>query len=53
VAVAIVSLAIYFLALRLATMADRRLADVDRPISRWYWLDVPVEDHEAADLDPS
>jgi amino acid transporter len=45
-AVAIFSLAIYVLALGLGTMAHRRLADVDRPISRWYYLDRPAEDHE-------
>jgi hypothetical protein len=50
VAVAIVSLAIYGLAMRLGTMADRRLADVDRPISRWYSLDMPVEDPEGQDV---
>ena len=50
VAVAIVSLAVYVLALRLGTMADRRLADVDRPISRWYGLDMPAEDTEGADV---
>jgi amino acid transporter len=44
VAVVIVSLAIYVLALQLGTMADHRLADVDRPISRWYSFDMPVED---------
>jgi amino acid transporter len=46
IAVVIVSLAIYALALRLGTMADRRLADVDRPIARWYAVDMPNEDPE-------
>ncbi len=46
VVVAIVSLAIYVLALHLGTMADRRLADIDRPVSRWYFLDMPAEDPE-------
>ena len=50
VAVAIVSLAIYVLALGLGTMADRRLADVDRPIARWYGQDMPVEDPEGQDV---
>jgi amino acid transporter len=50
VAVAIVSLAIYVLALRLGTMADRRLADIDRPISRWYSLDMPMEDPEGQNI---
>ena len=44
VAVAGLSLAIYLLAMRLGTTADRRLAEIDRPISRWYSLDMPVED---------
>jgi amino acid transporter len=44
VAVAVVSLGVYFLALRLGTAADSRLADEDRPISRWYGLDISVED---------
>ena len=44
VAVVIVSLAIYVLAVRLGTMADRRLADFDRPISRWLCSDMPAED---------
>ena len=50
VAVTIVSLVIYVLATRLGTMADGRLADVDRPISRWYGLDMPMEDPEGQDV---
>jgi hypothetical protein len=46
VAVVIVSVAIYALALYLGTLADRRLADVDRPISRWLYSDMPAEDPE-------
>ena len=50
VAVAIISLAVYVLALRLGGMADRRLADADRPIFRWYGLDMPMEDPQGAEL---
>jgi amino acid transporter len=49
-AVAVVSLAIYALALRLGALADRRLADVDRPISRWLCLDMPTEDPEGQEV---
>jgi hypothetical protein len=49
VAVAIVSLAIYFLAVRLGTTADRRLVEVGRPIARWFGLDMPMEDPEGED----
>jgi hypothetical protein len=52
VAVAVVSLAVYVLALRLGTMADRRLPDDDRPISRWYSSDMPAEDAEGQYVDP-
>ena len=52
VAVAVVSLVIYALALRLGTMADRRLPDIDRPISRWFGLDAPAEDPEGQYVDP-
>jgi hypothetical protein len=50
VVVVVVSLAIYVMALHLGTTADRRLASVDRPISRWYCLDMPVEDPEGEDV---
>lgn len=49
VVVAIVSLGIYVLALRLGTMADRRLADLDRPISRWYRMNSVDESADDAD----
>ena len=50
VAVAIVSVAIYALALYCGTMAHRRLDEADRPISLWYRLDMPAEDPEGRDL---
>ena len=50
VAVVIVSVAIYALALRLGMLADRRLADVDRPMSRWLYVDMPAEDPEGEDV---
>ncbi len=53
VVVTVVSLAIYVLALRLGTMADRRLAETDRPIFRWFGLDMPVEDPEGEDVEAS
>ena len=31
-------------------MTDRRLADVDRPISRWYSLQIQDEDPEGEDV---
>ena len=43
-AVVVVSLAIYALSVLLGTMADRRLASFDRPISRWLCSDMPAED---------
>ena len=49
VAVAVVSLAIYALAMRLGTIADHRLVEIDRPITRWFSLDMPVEDSEGED----
>ncbi len=52
VAVAVVSLAVYALALKLGMTADRRLADIDRPISRWYGSDMPGEDPEGQYVDP-
>ncbi len=48
--VALISLAVYALAVRLGILAHRRLSDVDRPISRWYHLDMPVEDHEGQEV---
>jgi amino acid transporter len=46
VAVLLVSLAIYVLAVHLGTLSDRRLSGIDKPISRWYRVDMPAEDRQ-------